>query len=1038
MIMKIDLQSRLCTNAVPVTQSFEQPSFKNKNNIFWNGFVNNPSIKQQEGILLTSGKGLTVQPYSKGAILKTEDNRTYTMQFENILHTKQIPIKSAGEVINHAYYDNKMFTLYKNNETISLVIQKDDYIEQIDYPENIKSAVFSSVYNVDEIPVLFLVDTKETSTDVYENQIRGYKLDNLDEHFLEHNTKDYIPLGDADSATIRKVNGNTMWILGCDDIDKNRAKTFKWSTNLKRAEEVKWFGCISPRGDITGEPIPDPSMLPEPQRRDNGIYTWEVWDAQNKKYREWDLIGGYFVNEATGKYEPIKIEKSRGGIAGSGVTNATMLRVNISVNDKKNDESDKEWDPMQYYISNYADSRTVYYDYGPGWLKCYVRLSTTIVPGATSGDGFIEKMYIFTFGAKTDNFLNSGLLPGRVRRESLMATGKTKRWDYSYGKLNTRIYHVGDTNVGTRSILGSIPFTVEITQPINNKRALDMQMFKLLPLSFSYSKSLISTASTENAIRFTLYESDLYTTLIANNMILNIEHIKDYDDAYKKVYIDKIGDYNYRTNVLDCDNLIKEDRFGNITLIRGFIPYNMDAILKIEDLKLEPPKKDETDSNEIFYWSAGTNMQLTEGPAASYMLPVIMLSLFIDSSQKEQFIKEVIDNRGSPLRPILKGLFDDYEEIDIYYTLSTVSTTVYYRTTNVVKVSDKNDYGIYGKATYDLLKEGTFYWPASSSVSVILMPVAVGSIVNGVNYITPTVELADDYACRLYTQNNQLMIMYNYSQQIYYGNQIFTIYGYNYYYDGQGIYYLGSQNNYDSNQFVCYALGLTFLANNGSEAYFYSDWEKRLFIFTGSNTIAAADSLTNIGRVVDALFSSKEQILYMLTDDNKLILRSQTDTAAIENIPSGSKLIGTNKGCGIIYKENNVDKYQLFSPRLVDDFDCRELVLGTEYLGLEGKNLRCNHVDFLLYKINDNPAKIEIEVHTLAGVEDKIEKQTIIVNNKDWKGTGMRLRITPRVNIGNAFRAQIKSKDHIAVSALSFDIDDLNKNTSASRSAKRL
>ena len=109
-----------------------------------------------------------------------------------------------------------------------------------------------------------------------------------------------------------------------------------------------------------------------------------------------------------------------------------------------------------------------------------------------------------------------------------------------------------------------------------------------------------------------------------------------------------------------------------------------------------------------------------------------------------------------------------------------------------------------------------------------------------------------------------------------------------------------------------------------------------------------------------------------------------------------------------------------------------------EYLGLEGKNIRCNHVDFLLYKINDNPAKIEIEVHTLAGVEDKIEKQTIIVNNKDWKGTGMRLRVTPRVNIGNAFRAQIKSKDHIAVSALSFDIDDLNKNTSASRSAKRL
>lgn len=1049
--LPIDLKSRLCTNSEALTQTFEKPSFEYKNNIYFNGVISNVYVKAGKGVLLTSGKHLKIKQANDGAALE-DGKKTYKLPFKYLLkdHT-QIKPQLAGEMICHTLWKDLIYSVYKNGETYSLVIvdKENNLIKQQDLDCN--SAIISSVYRLKDEPILFTVKTTEVGEDLYENHICGYNITNTEEPFLTHDTEDFIPLGDANSATIRLINGIKCYMFGCENIDKNRARTFIWSMRGRdddktKAREKKWFGTVSVRGDITGEPIPDPDTMPEPSRQKNGTYIWQLWDNAKKKFASYDLIGGYYVNELTNKLEPIVITHVQGGTAGTNIkTNAHSIRTNISENDKKYDDTDKsEYYPLAYMTTNYADSQDVYYSYGPGWLKTYIRDTSTRDPAATSGNGKIYDMYLWTFGCKTNNFLESAMLDGRIRKESLMAKGKVKEWDFNYGKLNQRVYTVGDVNKGTNSMLATIPFTVEVLPSTNhgtnqNERHLDMQMYHLMPLSFSYSKSLVTTASNDNSPHFTVIADDYdnnRTVLAVNDEIYEIQKYTDYSTAWEDLKIDKIADYNYRCNILDNKNLVTEDRFGNVEIVRSFYPYNMEAILDIEDLKLDIPSANETDSNNLWYWAAGNNIQLTEGNSTSYMLPAIAVPLFIDPPQLDTFAEEALENRGSILQPLVKGLYDNYESIDTYYTLTTTSTTVYYKTTNTVKVSSGNPkYSLYGKETYNIQKEGTNYWPQTSNTLMVIFPVGNGSNMSGINYITPTVDLLNNYACRLFTQNNKLFMVYNYANQIYYGNQIFTIYGGNYYYDGQGIYYIGQDNIYTSNQFVCYALGLKFLSNSGSEAYFYSDWEKRLFIFTGSNTMQPSDSLTNIGTVIDSIYSSKEQMLYMLTDDRKLIMRSQTDTAGIVDIPEGSKLIGTSDGCGVVYK----DGFMVFSPRKREGYNYLPYKLETEYLGMEGKLIRCNAIDVLIYNMEDpkTTTTIKMKVHTLNGIEQKEEEQIFTITPRDWKGRTYRCRITPRVNTGHAFQVGIESENKTAVSFISFDVDDLQNKGAAPKGNRR-
>lgn len=995
--MKIPLQSRLNTSDEPITSVSEKPQFEYKNSIAWSGTIRNAYVTQGEGFVSTTGEEVQIHSVDGGVAFKYND-KTLTSKYNWVLSDKYKTNPNAtGTKTSSVIYNDLLYTLYDSDDVVSLIISNRDgsNAKQIDLDCN--SAVLSSVYKLDIAPVLWTVKTTEVGSNLFDNEVRGYSLDDLETPMLSFDTDDYTPLGDCHSATIfKQANDRITYALGCDDIDHNRSRVFVFNKNYTEPTIYKWFGCISPSGLITGEPIPDPDIFKNVDRNSNGTYSWDMYGT-GTSYIKGQMIGGYTPpTTSKEKFDKLVIETWNEN---------ESVRYNMSSNDAKLEDDDV--DPMRYFVTNFADNQGIYYDYGQGWLKTYVRKVHRV-------NRVISDCYLYTYGAKkTSNLI--------YRKESLICKGNNQTYSYQEGKLSQRIYTVGRDNKGSNSMLGTIPCVIEIIPSDNstNTQYLDMQLYGLATLSFSWMGTLITTGAGDSGYgKYTLHVSEDGKTIDLcvdelNYTIKNSNDIKDFK-------VEKLADYMFLTNALDAKNLLVEDHDGNISLQRTAVSYNMEAILAIEDSAMSPPSATQSVSNTVFYWAAAFNDKVYNGvytnnntTSTSYLLPAIALYMYISPSELSGVTTAVLDNKGTFLNPLLKGLFNEYEGVNIYYTLNTTTTTLYYKTTNKVKETDitKDRYDLYGKKTYDVEKKDTSY-----TITSFIYPVAVGSFVTGINYIQPTMLLSENYAVQLYLSDNRLFAFYLWGNRVYNGDHVFTIYGSNYYYDGQGIYFLGRGSSYASNQFVCYALGLKFLANSGSEAYFYSPFEKRLFIFTGSNTMQPADLLSGVGFINDAMFSSHEQMLYMLTDDNRVVIRSSTDTCALDDVPDNSHLEGTDQGAAICWKGG----FFIYSPYRGTSY--RPFRLETEYLGDDETLQKCSYIDVLLYKIKEKPVSVTFKVHTLNGIEDKAEVNVERIGVNDWKGRTYRKRLSPKLSTGNAFKVDIESDDEIAVSFINFEI----------------
>lgn len=1004
--MKIPLQSRLNTSDEPITSVSEHPQFQYKNSMMWNGTIRNAYTTQGSGFVSTTGHEVNIEQTEKGVAFKYGD-KTLRDNYNWVLANKyKTSSQATGKRTSSVIYNNKLYTIYDADDVVSLIISNRDGSnpEQIDL--DCSSAVLSSVYKVNKAPILWLVKTTEVGNNLFDNAVRGYSLEDLDTPLLSYDTDDYIPLGDCNSATVfMQSNGKVSYVLGCDDIDHNRSKVFVFNKNTTEPTIYKWFGCVGPSGIITGEPIPDPDTFKNIDRNSNGTYSWDMYGTTTN-YIKGQLIGGYIPPVTSKeKFDKIVIESWNEN---------ESVRYNMSSNDAKLEDDDV--DPVRYFVTNFADNQGIYYDYGQGWLKTYVRK-------VHRTDRVIEECYLYTYGAKRVNNLP-------YRKESLICKGNNQVYNYTEGNLNQRIYTVGRDNKGSNSMLGTIPCVIEIIPSDNttNTQYLDMQLYGLATLSFSWMGTLITTGAGDSGYgNYTIVVDDNQIHLCVDELNYTIKQSNDVSDFH----VEKLADYMFLTNILDNKNLLVESHDGNLSLERTAVSYNMEAILSIEESTMSAPSATQSVSNTVFYWAAAFNDKVYNGvytnnntTSTSYLLPAVALYMYISPTELSNVTTAVLDNKGTFLNPLLKGLFSEYEGVNVYYTLNTTTTTLYYKTTNKVKEADitKDRYDLYGKKTFDVSKKDTSY-----TITSFIYPVAAGSFVTGINYIQPTMLLSENYAVQLYLSDNKLFAFYLWGNRVYNGDHVFTIYGSNYYYDGQGIYFLGRGSSYASNQFVCYALGLKFLANSGSEAYFYSPFEKRLFIFTGSNTMQPADLLSEVGLITDAMFSSHEQMLYMLTDDNRVIIRSSTDTCALDDVPDNSHLEGTDDGAAICWKNG----FFIYSPYKGTSF--RPFKLETEYLGDDENLQKCSYIDVLLYKLKDKPIKVTFKVHTLNGIEEKTETETEVIGVKDWKGRTYRKRFSPRLSTGNAFKISIESDDEIAVSFINFEMSTVGKGSGVRR-----
>ena len=532
---------------------------------------------------------------------------------------------------------------------------------------------------------------------------------------------------------------------------------------------------------------------------------------------------------------------------------------------------------------------------------------------------------------------------------------------------------------------------------------LYLGVYQDIPTALSvYNTLLFTPQDLGDNYSFDSNNGNFYITRYSTDSIESIKIIHNAEAS--EVSVAKIADYEFRTNILGARNLIVEDHNGNFSTQHAFYPYIMDTTMNnYFDIAL-PGDSTSSASNGVWYFAAGSNFRLNGdiSETSTFLLPPLTLNCYVATDDVDKFNKYALDERNGKLRADM-WCFINEDELDEFWTFNRATTDLLYKNTKFIDAA-----GVYGDK-FITEYANTSWW----AEEVVIYPVGIISKISGENYTTPTVDAGNNYSARFYRNSNKTFLVFNQNDLVYFGDRIFTIMSGNYYFDGQGIYYLGSRDDYSQNIFTAYAIGMKFLANSSAEAYFYSEWDKCLYLYTASNTLQKADSLADMGKIIDSLYSSSEQALYILFDDGKLLVKPQNDSMIIENI-AGTKLQSTAYGCEIL----GDNTYECYNPQYWENI--YPIEVETEWLGDQNRYMQYSYVDvILLDETGTSHPSLDVEVDTIDGADVAEAIRHFDIKTEDWRNHLARIRIVPEEQKGNAIKIKVKSTDEIKIFSIS-------------------
>ena len=1035
------LNSPVNTDSFDTTLDTEKISFREKNAVVYENVLRSPRINKGPDAVSTTGKNISVLGSPSDITIRCGDFDLKTSANYYLDEVKEIKPPVSGEVTDvKANYDTKdIFYLVKqangdyvyckNNVVVETIKRDSSYLD------------FACFLSVDGKRIMSYVSLSGVVYLEYEGSTQTFS--------------DWVDLTGQTTVKPYAFNNGEFYswsdyTIGADGIDQYRVHCYS-----PRYGHKLYLGCVGRGGLVTGEPFPydtSHNRSIKPIRLSNGVLKWnasdidaEILNDVNASLGETQLTIGETGGTASWSAPTVRRERMVYGYDYGGeliYVNSSEAGYNlnsgIDVIDVSSDmgaywkitnlgEFDNVF-PQVYVFTNYASNRGKFYDYGPGWARCTVQIrnyeyntttksvypltSPVMLSELKDSEGNNECYLLEPLNssnisndgkaigdgsqyAGAENYIkftNNDKLNGIYwRRHSVTAE------EIASKQLLNWVYFLGDTM--ENGIVNDIPFVLR-ARGFTNGAEVNVQYYAGLPVSASFNKTLITTASTEMKA-FSCSGSYVGNDVICTDpYVYFIRKLTSID----QVKIFKLADFKFCTNLITQWNFINESRDGTFEILRGNIPYIMEGEWDVKDVPTLLPS-DGGASNDVWLQGSGHNVNLKDNDVTvSYLLPPIEVPIYVDPTNLDKFNKEVV-KKVKPLIKINREQMFNEDTVDVYFTHTLDTTDCKYRST--IKGN--------GEQTYNTLLDENTYWLEAQTT---IFPIGLGSQVKGINYIAPTVKLPGNYSARLYTSNNTAFLGYNISSQVYYGDQVFSIYTSSFYYDGQAIYYVGGTNESTQNSFVCYAIGMDFLGNSGTEAFFYSKWEKRLYVFTGSATLQAGDSFARFGEIVDTCYSSHEQALYMLFDDGHLYARTQRDSFLLDcKDIVNPHLEGTTLGCAVVGDNG----WMYYSPV---NGEISPLNIETSFIGDDGSLFKYSFVDCVLHNVKDD-CELDIEFVVLNGIEQKSTVLHKVISKSDWKGRNLRIRLTPNSNsnVGSSFKVIVKSNDDVAVSYISVALD---------------
>ena len=1013
--MLFDINATVDLGSKAVTHSVDELKFAVKNSLPYNGLLSNYHAISNKGWPTTNGEQLSLESLKDGTVtFKHRDKEYKITDAKQVLASKtKIELPYDEEIKD--YYIKDDDTIYIRTEEhifrftngkyeVALNIEKEgDKYKSCFFTVN-KDGIFwydNAFWNVETLEVV-----KETNFK-YSND-KGEKI--KEEPNNGYYAEDY-------------------WICGHDSTDHSN----DWAENMV-GQSIDYIGHITSTGEAIGEPRPDylkPTVL------DNKLIKWDRFSEEDlKKLKETNIAqlssgDEPILSSSTASFgasyktpSPIKYSFTYGmNRAGAfmymeqwaGANAWQMVDTVASPGVYWQTEEDDPYTaifPNASIYTNNIDARGRDYEYSGDWLRCIFNYRTWKITSSVFSI-FSTPVTLFTYkdGKTTTVTLDN------INAQAIKKTGKLDGWsvptpnsDGTFNIANSTVWfkfnktdkkwlkhHLFSKAQASNRAWSSWRNTADVK--VNDfpmfadiGDGYKVHLYQNLPICISKDNIAITTPTTEMDSVYAAKGN----ILVANKSIFRFEDI-----TIDNIEVEKIADYKFKTNIVAPLNLFAEKRDGAIELAHSFIPYFNEVKWSGYGSLALLQCPDGNDYNDTFSMGFGVNATLDDNiTETSALLPAIGIPFYCNSRNIDAFNKQIIDKNAPVMVPDTTCIPKDVA-LGVFFTHSLKSTDISYR------YSEKN-----GEIYHDDKYDNTQWWIGSTS---IFLPLGLGSTFSGINYLASTVELPGNYSVRLYTQNNNSFLLYNITQQSYYGQTIFTIYGSSYYYDSQGIYYIGDGS---SNEFVCYAIGMKFLANSGTEAYFYSPVDKYLYTFTGSNTLTKAVPLSNVPEIKDAIFSSVDQTLFLLFEDDTLYAQNGISSAYFTNFKGIKELQGTVKGCSIIETSKS---FHILNP---EEGEVIPLQVETEYTGSDDAVWQCSYVDLMLYN-NGSEVDFTVEVDMM-GTENMSVKKNIHLKKSDFKNNYCKVRISPKVNNGQGFKVSIYSKSNISVMSIAPKIERIS------------
>ena len=1009
--MLFDINAPVDLGSKAITHSLEEQKFAVKNSLPFNGLLSNYHAITNKGWATTNGEQLSLESLENNTVIFKHRNKEYKIENAKQVLASKTEIKLPyDEEIKDYYIGNKIyirteehiFSFDNNNYNIILTIDKDENgkYKSCFFTTN-NNGVFwydNAFRNIETLEVI-----KETNFNFFNEKGERIKEEPNNGYY----TEDY-------------------WICGYDSTDHSK----DWAENMV-GQSIDFIGHITSEGIAIGEPRPDylkPTIL------ENKLIKWDRFNEEDiAKLKETN------VSKLSSGDEPILSNST--AAFGKDYTTPTPIQYSFIYGMNKvgafmymeqwnttnswqmidtvatpgvywqieEDDPYSSIFPNVSIYTNNIEARGRDYEYDKDWLKCIYNYRTWKITSDVFSI-FSTPATLFTYNkGKT-----STATLDNTNAQAIKKTGKLDGWsvptpnsDGTFNIANSTVWFKFNTtdkkwlkhhlfsktqanNRAWSTWRNTADFKVsDFSSWSDLGDGYKIHYYQNLPICISKDNIAITTPTTEMDGVYTVKGN----ILIANKSIFRFEDI-----TIDNITIEKIADYKFKTNIVSPLNLFAEKRDGTIELTHSFIPYFNESKWNGYGSLVLLQCPDGNDYNDTFSIGFGINATLDDNVVeTSALLPAITIPLYCNSRNIESFNKQIIDKNAPIIIPDTTCIPKDVS-LGVFFTHSLKTTDIGYR------YSEKN-----GEIFHDDKYDNTQWWIGTTS---IFLPLGLGSTFSGINYLASTVELPGNYSVRIYTQNNNSFLLYNIAQQSYYGQTIFTIYGSSYYYDSQAIYYVGDGS---SNEFVCYAIGMKFLANSGTEAYFYSPVDKYLYSFTGSNTLTKAVPLSDVPNVKDAIFSSVDQTLFLLFEDDTLYAQNGISSAYFTNFNEVKELQGTVKGCAIMGTDKS---FSILNP---SDGDVIPLLVETEYTGGDDSLFKCSYIDLMLFN-NDSEVDFSVEIDMM-GTVNQSEKKNIHLTKGDFKNDYCKIRVSPTVNNGQGFKISIYSKSKISIMSIAPKIE---------------